>query len=151
MIVKTMLRRAGFTIGICGAGAIVAAGTAHAETTFDNPPPTAHLCPAGLADSTVVAQTSGDENDVQPGQVSFEIDEGTGTGANVAWINTNTMRLGSMAMTPGDDGEPEALATTGPGPVMAAVYGIYTNDVGENCLLVPGVNTDIPVPGEVTP
>lgn len=151
MTAKTLFRRASVTIGICGAGALAAAGTAPAETTFDNPPPMAYLCPAGLADSEVVAQTSADEDDVAPGQVSFEIDEAEGNGANIAWVNTDTVHLGSTAMAPGEDGEPEAVVTTGPGAVMAAVYGIYTNDVGETCLLVPGVNTNITVPAEATP
>lgn len=150
MTLETLLGRAGVTVGIFGAGVMVAAGGAQAETTFDNPPPMTYFCPAGLADSTVVAQTSADEDDVQPGEVSFEIDEGTGTGANIAWINMDTMKYGSMAMTPGDDAEPEALVTTGPGMVTAAVYGIYTNEAGQQCLLVPGVNTGIDVPAVTT-
>lgn len=149
-MIKTSLCRTSVTIAVLGAGVLVAAGAAQAETTFDNPSPTTYFCPSGLADSTVVAQTSADEDELQPGQVSFEVDDSAGSGANIAWINTDTMQYGMTAMTPGDDAEPEALVDTGPGAVSAAVYGIYTNDAGERCLLVPGVNTAIDVPAVET-
>lgn len=147
MTTSQLLTRTVAAIGVCAASALILPSAASAETLFDDPPPSTHLCASGLGDATVEAETHADEDAIAPGDVSFEIDEGAGTGANVAWVNTDTWQFGSILLTPqGDDAEPEATVTTGPGKVLAAIYGIYTNGEGETCVLLPGVSQNVAVP-----
>lgn len=148
MTVSTYFTRAAAAFGICAAGLAFATPPSWAGTAFDNPPPTTYLCPAGLGDAVVEAETGAEESELAPGTVEFEIDDGAGTGANVVWVNTDNGRFGTVVLTPqGDDAEPAATVVSGPGRVMAAVYGLYTNAEGQVCLLLPGVNTTITVPG----
>ncbi len=145
MTVSTYLKRSAATFGICAAGVVLAPAAAWAGTSFDDPPPS--CVPIGLGDATVEAETGAEESELAPGTVEFEIDDGAGTGANVVWVNTDNWRFGTAMLTPhGDEGEPKATVESGPGHVMAAVYGLYTDAEGQACLLLPGVNTAITVP-----
>ncbi len=140
----TYLKRSTAAFGICAAG-VVLAPAAWAGTSFDDPPPS--CVPIGLGEATVEAETGAEESELAPGTVEFEIDDGAGTGANVAWVNTDSWQFGTAMLTPqGDEGEPKATVESGPGHVMAAVYGLYTDADGQACLLLPGVNTAITVP-----
>ncbi|MFD1810662.1 hypothetical protein [Rhodococcus gannanensis] len=146
MTVSKYLERSTAVFGICAACVVIAPAAAWAGTSFDNPPPS--CVPTGLGDATVEAETGAEESELTPGTVEFEIDDGAGTGANVVWVNTDNWRFGTVMLTPhGDEAEPKATVESGPGQVMAAVYGLYTDAEGQSCLLLPGVNTAITVPG----
>ena len=145
-------RLAAATLAACAAGAFGTYATAAADTPFDNPPPTVLMCGSGLGASGFEAETRSGSEEVAPGEVAYELDDGAGAGAQVGWVNTDSWRLGAVTLTPqGDDGEPQATAATGPGTVFAAVYGTHTNAQGEQCLVLPGVNTDITVPAAPAP
>ncbi|WP_182348870.1 hypothetical protein [Tomitella gaofuii] len=141
--------RLGITaLAVGAAGVVGAQATASADTVFDNPPPTVLLCQSGLGGSGIEAETHADSTDIAPGDVMFEIDDGAGSGVQVAWVNTGSWRTGAVTLTPqGDDGEPQGTATTGEGTVLAAAFGMHTNAAGEGCLVLPGVNDGITVPG----
>lgn len=145
MTVSTYLKRSAATFGICAAGVVLVPSAAWAGTSFEDPPPS--CVPIGLGDATVEAETGAEESELAPGTVEFEIDDGAGTGANVVWVNTDNWRFGTVMLTPqGDEAEPKATVSSGPGHVMAAVYGLYTDAEDQTCLLLPGVNTAITVP-----
>ncbi|WP_137876137.1 hypothetical protein [Rhodococcus sp. Q] len=144
MTVSTYLKRSAAAFGLC-AGVVLAPSAAWAGTSFDDPPPS--CVPIGLGDATVEAETGTEESELAPGTVEFEIDDGAGTGANVVWVNTDNWQFGTVMLTPqGDEAEPKATVSSGPGHVMAAVYGLYTDAEDQTCLLLPGVNTAITVP-----
>lgn len=131
--------------------AISAAALAPALATaapFDNQP-----APVGCANGMggVVAITNGEQSTVPAGQQLYAIGEDKGgAGANVNWLNLNTLSLGGAALVPGPYGTgtvPHATGNTGPGRVVSVISGSYTNSKGQSCFLIPGFDiSDVPAP-----
>ncbi|AEF42776.1 hypothetical protein [Hoyosella subflava] len=139
---KTITRSA-FAISAAAAAAIAVPAIAGAAP-FDNQP-TVVLCESGIAGVQSVVNT---DNDAVPAEhIFYVINEQGGDGANVGWLNIDSFQFGTQPLVPTEflaDNVfvPLALAETGPGMVISAVYGIYENAAGEMCGVIPGFTTD---------
>ena len=97
----------------------------------------------------VVAITNAEQSSVPAGQQLYAINEDKGgAGANVNWLNLNTLSLGGAPLVPGAYGNntlPQAQGNTGAGRVVSVISGSYTNSKGQNCFLIPGFDiADVP-------
>ncbi|GGC70405.1 hypothetical protein GCM10011410_24040 [Hoyosella rhizosphaerae] len=119
-----------------------------AAKPFDTPP-TPALCAGGVA----VPQSfvAGDNGSLPPESVTYVINEQGGPGAMVAWLNvtealSGAVAFGTVDLEPTPIGEtavaPLAMAETGPGTVLSAMFGLYENSRGETCVLLPGFTSD---------
>ncbi|QSE87886.1 hypothetical protein JWS13_04530 (plasmid) [Rhodococcus pseudokoreensis] len=106
--------------------------------------PTPMLCPAGIG--AAESQVATDNATLGGEQVFYFLRDPNGKGAHVAYLNLATGVAGSQAFanapagTPWIGTLPIALAETGAGPVVSAVYGMHTNTAGEACILLPGLD-----------
>ena len=102
------------------------------------------LCPAGIG--AAESQVATDNATLDPEHVFYFLRDANGKGAQVAYLNLATGVTGSQAFTnaPADTPWigtlPIALADTGAGPVVSAIYGMHTNTAGESCFLLPGID-----------
>lgn len=135
-VVRVAVVTVGATAGLAGAG-LAAAAPIEIQ-------PTPMLCPGGIG--AAESQVAIDNAILDPEQVFYFLRDANGTGAQVAYLNLTTGITGSQAFTnaPADtpwiSTLPIALAETGAGPVVSAVYGMHTNTAGESCFLLPGLD-----------
>jgi hypothetical protein len=106
--------------------------------------PTPMLCAGGIGDAE--SQVATDNATLDGEQVFYFLRDANGKGAQVSYLNLATGATGSQAFanapadTPWIGTLPIALAETGAGPVVSAIYGMHTNTAGESCFLLPGID-----------
>jgi len=143
---KTRTVRSITVLAAAGATAFAAPALASAEPIDIQPTPIG--CPAGIGSADTETLTQ--ENDLEVGQIEFEIeDEGAGLG-QVNWLNLQTMTSGAAVLPDTDPEaddleEPAVVLRTGEGLVVSVVWGDHRNSDGETCFLLPGVDiTQVP-------
>ncbi|QXF80771.1 hypothetical protein SAMN04490240_3583 [Rhodococcus pyridinivorans] len=139
---KTRTVRGITVLAAAGATAFAAPALASAEPIDFQPIPIG--CPAGIG--VVDTETALAEEDAEPGQIEYEIEQEGSGGGQISWVNLRTLRLGGGVLPDAiDEEEPAVALQTGDGLVVSAVWGAHQNAGGEGCFLLPGVDlTNVP-------
>ncbi|MGV5047372.1 hypothetical protein [Rhodococcus pyridinivorans] len=139
---KTRTVRGITVLAAAGATAFAAPALASAEPIDFQPIPIG--CPAGIG--VVDTETALAEEDAEPGQIEYEIEQEGSGGGQISWVNLRTLQLGGGVLPEVAEGEePAAALQTGEGLVVSAVWGAHQNAEGQGCFLLPGVDlTNVP-------